>query len=377
VCVLNLAISLLKYFLLLFLFIVSLFIFPVAGEQRVSQDQQFTYAWPFASSDSMKPRGGVTKGNDVTLLKTPTELWRQLQIKGLDKIEKDRRAIRAMSGSYRASFDFIELVGFEQEYQPKPPYQSWGTEYVYIIKDEPFFISLQHILVMHFVNPIDDAVSSAVVKHWRQDWKFEDKILNTFCSKNTWKQIKFHQNDVRGAWSQAVYQVDDSPRYESIGRWVHSDNYSSWESEQTRRPLPRREFSVRDDYDLLLGVNRHTITPTGWVHEEDNLKVAINAVGHELNIAREAGFNRYERITDHDFSSGHVYWRKTQAFWRDVRDAWEHVLNSKEQVTIKDHVQGEKLFQTMFRYAENILSEEYNSVDGQQFINDTLMKFVE
>ena len=26
-------------------------------------------------------------------------------------------------------------------------------------------------------------------------------------------------------------------------------------------PLPRREFSVRDDYDLLVGVNRHTITP--------------------------------------------------------------------------------------------------------------------
>ena len=69
----------------------------------------------------------------------------------------------------------------------------------------------------------------------------------------------------RGAWSQTVYQVDDSPRYGSLGRWVHSDEASIWEGGDAWRPLPRREHSVRSDYQVLAGRNRHTILPTGWV----------------------------------------------------------------------------------------------------------------
>ena len=124
--------------------------------------QQFTYAWPFAPMDSMKPRGGTTQGADVTLQREPDQLWFYIQESGLEKIEKDRRAIRAMSGAYRASFDFLELVGFEKNYQPKAPYQSWGTEYVYIVTDDPFFISLQHVLVMSFVNPDSRAILRAI-----------------------------------------------------------------------------------------------------------------------------------------------------------------------------------------------------------------------
>ncbi len=350
---------------------------PVIGVEPPIDKRQFTYAWPFASSDAMKPRGGMTQGADITLLKEPDELWLQIQESGLEKIEKDRRAIRAMSGSYRASFDFVELVGFEKGYRSKAPYQSWGTEHIYIIKDDPFFISLQHLLVMTFVNPTDNSVTSVVVKHWRQDWKYEDIVFNTFDKDNTWKRTELDKSDVAGLWSQAVFQVDDSPRYEAMGKWVHSFSYSSWESGETRRPLPRREFSVRDDYDLLIGVNRHTITPTGWIHEEDNLKVAIDAAVTERNIAREAGFNRYERITDYDFSSGHDYWEKTQNFWKDVRAGWGARLQLYNRVKIRDTVEGKKLFQVMFNYAESIpVDGGYDLEEGQQFISKTLDAFV-
>ena len=44
-------------------------------------------------------------------------------------------------------------------------------------------------------------------------------------------------------------------------------------SQSTPRPLPRREFSVRDDYNLLLGVNKITIMSWGWVMEEVNEKI--------------------------------------------------------------------------------------------------------
>src|SRR5690606_34630304 len=120
--------------------------------------------------------------------------------------------------------------------------------------------------------------------------------------------------EARGKWSQAVFQVDDSPRYEAIGAWRHEGGVSSWLSDETWRPLPRREFSVRDDYQVLVGSNRHTITPDGWVHEEDNLKVALDDngdyAGEQAVLAREAGLNRYQLIDDHDWSAGDAYWER-------------------------------------------------------------------
>jgi len=65
-------------------------------------------------------------------------------------------------------------------------------------------------------------------------------------------------------------------------------------------PPPGREFSVRKDYHVLIGTNRHTITPTGWVQEENNLKLATD---QRKYLAREYGVARYERIRDADFAA--------------------------------------------------------------------------
>jgi hypothetical protein len=80
-------------------------------------------------------------------------------------------------------------------------------------------------------------------------------------------------NKKTGSWSQSVYQVDDTPRYQGYGNWIHLPNFSSWEGNETWRPLPRREYSTRSDYDVMIGTNIQTITPTGWVHEQNNKKV--------------------------------------------------------------------------------------------------------
>ena len=98
-------------------------------------------------------------------------------------------------------------------------------------------------------------------------------------ASNAWAPREVPEDQRRGAWVQSVYQVDDSPRYAARGRWEHSDGLSTWISDETWRPLPRREFSVRKDYDVLVGTNRHTITPTGWVQEENNLKLALDDAG--------------------------------------------------------------------------------------------------
>ena len=105
----------------------------IADEQKTVR--QYTFAWPYLEAGAMVPRGGTTKGPSVTLEKSPTDYWEALQEKNIDTYERDRRAILAMQGGYRASFDFIEVAGFVGEYEPTKPYQSWGTEYVYLLAD--------------------------------------------------------------------------------------------------------------------------------------------------------------------------------------------------------------------------------------------------
>jgi hypothetical protein len=86
------------------------------------------------------------------------------------------------------------------------PYQSWATEYVKVIEDEKDFISLQHITVMYFKQADGETSEPMVMKHWRQDWKYEDSVINTYAGNNTWVYNRIPSNKKTGSWSQSVYQ---------------------------------------------------------------------------------------------------------------------------------------------------------------------------
>jgi hypothetical protein len=352
-----------------------------AAQGDASTNKQFTFSWQFRPDDTMRPRGGSTKGANVELLAGPTDEWRALQEPGLSKFERDRRAILAMAGGYRTTFDFIETVGFTPGFEPARPYQSWGTEYVYVVEDSGDAIVLQHVMVM-FVEDGEGRVHGPIVqKHWRQDWRFEDRDLHEFVGRDRWRRRTLEAESVAGLWSQAVFQVDDSPRYEAIGEWAHSGNYSAWTSATTWRPLPRRESSARSDYHVLAGTNRHTITPSGWVQEEDNLKLALDANGEARAdspyLSRELGVNRYERIANFDFSAGDRYWQRTSRFWQDVRSAWADTYMNSSQFTFDDEHEGKALFEPMFEYAAALeAGEPYDSESGLAFIRATLADYI-
>src|ERR1700755_916900 len=93
----------------------------------------------------------------------------------------------------------------------------------------------------------------------------------------------------RSIRAQTVYQVEDSPRYGAVGAWTHANGVSQWTPPAEMRPLPRRDMTTRNDYDAMLAVNRHTITPIGWVQEEENSKVVLQ--GNAKTIVREIGIN--------------------------------------------------------------------------------------
>ena len=317
--------------------------------------RQYTFSWMFADSDSMKPRGGTTTGPEVQLDTRTSEAFASLQSAGLDDRERDRRAILAMAGDYRTSFDFIETIGFTEGYQPRAPYQSWGTERVYVVANEPEFVSLQHIIVMHFLDADGFESEAMVVKHWRQDWQYEDAEVHAFQGRGAFVRRALDPASRKGAWTQTVYQVDDSPRYEAVGRWTHASGVSYWQSDDRRRPLPRREFSVRDDYQALYGSHRITITPAGWTQEEDALKLVLDENNRPSRsqpyLAREAGLSRYDRALDYDFSAGDDYWEETGAFWSRVRHYWDALYKAESEFSFVKSVEGMPMFMALFGMA--------------------------
>ena len=206
---------------------------------QAQEPSQFTFAWPL-DEKALKPRGGTTRGAPVALESAPVEAWRRLQEPGLSSLERDRRAILAMAGAYRVSFDFLEVVRFDPKLKPDAPYQSWATEYVFVAEDRPEFIALQHVLVMRMQPKGGDVSDPIVVRHWRQEWRHEDETVLAYEGANTWARRAVPAAERRGAWTQTVLQVDDSPRYAARGRWEHGDGVSTWISDETWRPLPRR-----------------------------------------------------------------------------------------------------------------------------------------
>ena len=335
--------------------IVFLAPFAFSEEESCGDHRQFTFSWQFSTECTMRPRGGTTTGPSVTLDENIHKGWLAIQEDGISKVEKDRRAILAMAGPYRTSFDFLEVAGYSVGFEPAQPYQSWATEFVYLLENTPEFISLQHVIVMFFQE--GEVVSGPVVmKHWRQDWRYEKPAVLAYVGANKWEHQKVPEEQLSGSWSQAVFQVDDSPRYESWGRWQHNANFSVWESADTWRPLPRRESSVRDDYHVLEGVNRHTILPNGWLHEETNYKLVLDEQSRRSSkpyLAKELGVNRYELIVDHDFSAGDTYMDKTATFWADVRAVWSEVISEAESLELKQGG-GAPLFVVLFEAAETL-----------------------
>lgn len=342
-----------------------------------SNTQQYVFSWALSNECEDKPRGGTSKGVEVVYDDKDHEGWLKLQQKK-SKFEKDRLAILAMAGPYRVDFSFLETVGFSENFERDKPYHSWGTEYVYVVEDEPEFISLQHVMVMYFKTDDGGMSEPMVMKHWRQDWTYQDKSMLVYQGNNSWKKQTVSENVSTGKWSQAVFQVDDSPRYESIGEWQHNPSFSSWISGTTQRPLPRREYSVRSDYQLLEGFNRHTINRFGWVQEEENWKKVLNEDGSLKGyLSKEEGMGRYQRIVDHDFKPGDDYIKKAGLFWADVRLVWKDIFNQSNSLALNKNIDGVPLFMPLFEYAEQVMQKEnYDSKVGQTKAREIIVKHI-
>ena len=174
-----------------------------AAVPSASGDKRYVFGWGELPASVANPRGGSTRGAPVTLAPGGA-----LPLPGIasaaDAFARDRAAILALAGDYKVSFHFMESLGLTPDYQPARPYHSWATEHVRVIEDTGRFISLQHTLVMVFKNPDGTESEPMVMKHWRQDWTYEDTDLHTFRGNDTWARRRPNAAEVAKAWSQAV-----------------------------------------------------------------------------------------------------------------------------------------------------------------------------
>lgn len=246
------------------------------------------------------------------------------------RFEQDRQAILAMAGDYKVTFDFTETVSYMDGYELAEPKLSGGYEVVRVIEDRGDFISLQHILVV-------GGEQKFPIKHWRQDWQYEPASVLVFVGGNAWETREVSPEEAAGKWSQTVYQVDDSPRYGAVGAWSFEDGIAEWTPPHEWRPLPRRDMTTREDYHAVDAQNRHVITPAGWTHEQDNLKLVLT--GAPQALAREIGVNTYVADSDFDVAVATDYWDATADYWAVVREEWAAI--AAEYPTFAITIRGE------------------------------------
>jgi len=244
------------------------------------------------------------------------------------KFERDRAAILAMAGAFEVEFNFTETVALAEGYELKRPYQSTARELVKVAEDTGKRITLQHLLV------VNGESGPEVIKHWAQIWKYEDSKSLTYEGGTTWLPVTHSSAESKGTWTQFVTQTDDSPRYKAQGMWTHLGKTSTWTSRVSTRPLPRRDKTKRDDYDLLVVVNHQIITPQGWVHQQDNRKL-VSREGKRQFLCLEAGLNHYRRIDRETgregFALAEEQWEKTRDFWKVVRESWDAVVSESDK----------------------------------------------
>ncbi len=249
----------------------------------------------------------------------PTETSAQVHAEKKAAFERDRQSILAMAGGHKVKFDLRETVNIAPDYKPADSKPSQGSEYVKVVEDTGNTIRLQHILV-----GVGRNGKEFVLKHWRQDWTYEPTEIVVYQGNSTWTKEPVKTEDRAGAWSQVVWQADDSPRYSGVGHWRY-DGETRWTGYDVVRPLARRDAVKKPPFDRYLSMNRHTLTTEGWLHEQDNAKQSLRD-GALKAIVHEVGVNSYTRSPDVRVDLGDKYWNATAEYWAAVRKTWDAQL---------------------------------------------------
>ncbi len=251
-----------------------------------------------------------------------------------------------------------ESTRWDAGYTPLDAKTSGGHEVVRVIEDTGRRIVLQHLLVVEMDG------QSHVIKHWRQDWEYEPARVLVYSDRHTWSWEDVPERMRTGRWSQTVYQVDDSPRYGGWGQFETQGGIRRWRSNWTWRPLARRDAVRGPVYDRYYAINRHQVTPDGWIHWQDNTKMGL--VDGELRpVVQEYVLNTYTRFDGYDVAAADAYWAATSEYWAAVRAEWAAIAEEEGSIAVTEEAEaGTVISARLLEIASEIDEGSMTAPDG-------------
>ncbi len=278
----------------------------------------------------------------------------------------DLKNIDELCGCFEVQFQYAETLAPDEEYEYHNRERiSRVTELVLPIEKSKKKVVLQHLLVIN---------DSIIVKHWREDWVYENPVLFNYLGDKAWEKQQLGRDKVKNKWTQTVWEVSDAPRYQGVSEWVSTDNKTFWMN-TTFAPLPRREYSKRKDYNIMNRRNMIVVDESGWIHEQDNQKI-IREGGKDSLLTEEKGINSYKRVADSQCAPGLAYWEKNKAYWARVRNAWESFLDNHTTVRVASSVDGKPMYQYLNNIEKEVATNKITLQDADAQIKSVFDKFV-
>ncbi|HOZ84819.1 MAG TPA: hypothetical protein PK191_04975 [Niabella sp.] len=276
--------------------------------------------------------------------------------------QNGKENIDKLCGCFEVSFKYAETFSPDKEYKFHDRETIAGvTELALPLINNDKRVVIQHLLVM---------TSGMVIKHWREDWTYENPVQWVYKGDKVWEKITLSAADVKGKWSQAVWEVSDAPRYQGSAPWQLVNGHSIWEN-TADAPLPRREYTHRSDYNVLNRTNRLVINGKGYDHIQDNAKISRTKDADKL-IAEEKGLNQYIKLSDTDCLDGKQYWETHKGYWLAVQQEWDKLLSSKKSIKIDEKETDKTLMTSLFALADDWKAGKLTAGNVHQKIQEVL-----
>jgi hypothetical protein len=268
----------------------------------------------------------------------------------------DIEAIKGQCGCFDVRFSYAETFAPAKDYVFHDRYKTGALEYVFVDEESKNKLVLMHLLVIN---------DTLVIKHWREDWVYQNTNLLAYDKGTTWKPKNLSKSEVKGQWTQKVFEVNDSPRYEGTASWSHFDGNHTW-SNVTDAPLPRREYTKRSDYQVLRRNNRIHVTAAGYMHEQDNDKIIRNETGDKL-LAQEKGWNEYKKTDEAKCKLATTFWKENREYWVDVRNVWGQIIDENKGISYKiKSDNGKSMWSELDNLVESFKKDKVTDVATRQ-----------
>jgi hypothetical protein len=289
-----------------------------------------------------------------------------LAVSAHGQTSKDKQNVDKLCGCFQVEFKYAETFSPDTAYKYHEREEiSGGTEWVFPVEASDRKIVMQHLLVI---------TDSMIIKHWKEVWTYENPEIWNYKGNKTWVKEQLKPEQYKGKWTQTVWEVSDEPRYQGMSEWVKLDGKAIWQN-TTDAPLPRREYSVRSDYNILKRTNRLNITDSGYIHEQDNQKI-IRKEGTDKLLVEEKGINSYKRLNDKECAAAKFYWDNNKVFWGKVRANWESYFATHSSVELKTKVDGKVLHEYLFTLAKEYAAGKIKPADIDVKIKVSVEKFI-